>query len=103
VNKIKSTDVESVAVCLLFSFLRPEHEVLLADTLRNTGFFVSPSVEILPEFREFERMSTTTVNAYVSPVLDRYLGDLQTALNTHQDEKTQKENSRHPHIRIWIE
>lgn len=94
VRKILQSNAESVAVCLLFSFLRPEHELILADALRKAGFFVSSSIDILPEFREFERMSTTTVNAYVSPVMDRYLGNLQSALMTGQDERDD------PHIRI---
>jgi N-methylhydantoinase A len=70
----------SVAVCLLFSFLRPEHERLIGEQLRQAGLFVSLSSEILPEFREYERASTTAVNAYVSPVMDRYLARLETGL-----------------------
>jgi N-methylhydantoinase A len=78
---LSGKQVESVAICLLFSFLYPEHEKAIARQLREAGFFVSPSCEILPEFREYERTSTTAVNAYVSPVLDRYLGTLQQALS----------------------
>ncbi len=74
------SQVESVAVCLLFSFLYPGHEQQIARRLREAGFFVSVSSEILPEFREYERTSTTVVNAYVSPILDRYLSDLETSL-----------------------
>lgn len=70
--------VESVAVCLLFSFLEPSHERQVAHALRQAGFFVSVSSEILPEFREVERASTTAVNAYVTPALDRYLARLET-------------------------
>jgi N-methylhydantoinase A len=77
---IKSTGVESVAICLLFSFLHPEHEALIAKHLRAEGFFVSVSSEILPEFREYERCSTTVVNAYVSPVLGKYLTYLEHEL-----------------------
>jgi N-methylhydantoinase A len=94
VNKIQQAGVESVALCLLFSFLRPEHEMKLAEALRKAGVFVSASSEILPEFREFERMSTTTVNAYVSPVLDRYLAKLQEHLIS------QKKNKASAHIRV---
>ena len=71
--------VESVAVCLIFSFLHPEHEAQIARRLQQAGFFVSASSEILPEYREYERFSTTVINAYVSPVLDRYLAHLQSA------------------------
>jgi N-methylhydantoinase A len=73
--------IESVAVCLLFSFLHPEHEQCIAERLRAAGFFASASHEILPEYREYERTSTTVVNAYVSPVLDRYLSKLEKALS----------------------
>lgn len=72
--------VESVAVCLLFSFLRPEHEQKITDEVRKHGYFVSASSEILPEYREYERTSTTVVNAYVSPILDRYLSILENSL-----------------------
>jgi N-methylhydantoinase A len=77
---LRQRGAESVAVCLLFSFLRPEHEAVIAEALRRAGFFVSLSSEILPEYREYERASTTAVNAYVSPILDRYLGQLDQAL-----------------------
>lgn len=73
-------EVESVAVCLLFSFLYPHHERKIVEYLRNKGYFVSASSEILPEFREYERTSTTVVNAYVSPILERYLSNLETSL-----------------------
>jgi N-methylhydantoinase A len=79
-SSLHSSGVESVAVSLLFSFLFPEHERALASSLREAGFFVSPSCEILPEYREYERTSTTAVNAYVSPVLDRYLAHLEGAI-----------------------
>ena len=75
--------VTSVAVCLLFSFLHPAHEQIIAEKLRAAGYFVSSSHEILPEYREYERASTTAVNAYVSPILDGYLQRLETALGEH--------------------
>jgi len=77
VEQLQATDVTSVAVSLLFSFLYPTHENLIAGRLRQAGFFVSLSSEILPEFREYERTSTTVVNAYVSPLMDRYLARLE--------------------------
>lgn len=77
---LKKNQVESVAICFLFSFLRPSHEQNLAQLLREAGFHVSASSEILPEYREYERASTTAINAYVSPVLDRYLHQLESAL-----------------------
>ena len=79
VEQLSAAQVTSVAVSLLFAFLYPEHEQLIAGRLRQAGFFVSSSHEILPEFREYERTSTTVVNAYVSPVMDRYLARLEQA------------------------
>lgn len=81
IDRLKAQGVTSVAVSLLFSFLYPAHEAALAEMLAGAGFFVSPSHRILPEFREYERTSTTVVNAYVSPVMDRYLAQLQAALD----------------------
>lgn len=72
--------VSAVAVCLLFSFLHPDHERILGERLAAAGFEVSLSSEILPEYREYERTSTTAVNAYVSPVLAGYLTHLETGL-----------------------
>ncbi len=80
VAAIRETGAESVAVSLLFSFLRPDHEAGVTERLRQAGFHVSASHEVLPEFREYERTSTTALDAYVTPVLDRYLGRLEAAL-----------------------
>jgi N-methylhydantoinase A len=77
---LRSLEAESVAVCLLFSFLHPAHEQMIGERLRQAGWNVSLSSEILPEYREYERASTTAVNAYVSPILDRYLGALEAGL-----------------------
>ncbi len=71
---------ESVAVCLLHSYANPEHERLVGKTLREAGFEVSLSSEILPEYREYERAATTVVNAYVSPLVGRYMQSLDRAL-----------------------
>lgn len=73
-------EVESVAVCFLFSFVRPEHEQRVGEALREAGLDVSLSTEVLPEFREYERASTTAMNAYVAPILDRYLSRLEEKL-----------------------
>ncbi len=79
---LQASRVESVAVTLLFSFLNPEHETICTQKLRQAGYFVSVSSEVLPEFREYERTSTTVVNAYVTPVLEHYLSRLHMALGS---------------------
>ncbi len=78
VREVRSLRAESVAVCLLFSFLRPRHEKLLEAALSTVP--VSVSREVLAEFREFERASTTVLDAYVKPLVSRYLGELKASL-----------------------
>ncbi len=74
---IRETEAESVAVCLLFSYLDPGHEEAIAERLRALpGVHVSASHEVLPQFREYERASTTVVDAYLSPLLGRYIDRL---------------------------
>jgi N-methylhydantoinase A len=79
-KKMKGRSVESVAVCLLFSFVNPAHEEAVAEALESLGVPISCSHKILPEHREYERASTTAVNAYVSPVMGRYLERLGRSL-----------------------
>ncbi|MGH3035979.1 MAG: hydantoinase/oxoprolinase family protein, partial [Gaiellaceae bacterium] len=71
-------DAEAVAICLLFSFRDSTHERLVADEIRRRlpGAHVVASHEVAPEFREYERASTTAVDAYLGPVLAAYLGSL---------------------------
>jgi N-methylhydantoinase A len=78
---VRESGAESVAICLLFSYLDPSHERRLAAHLREKlpGVHVSASHEVLPRFREYERCSTTAIDAYLSPLLDRYLGRLAGA------------------------
>ena len=82
-QQLAAAGVESVAISLLHSYANPEHEQRLAQSLsRALGehVFVSCSHEILPEIREYERTSTTVVNAYVGPVVERYLSSLAARL-----------------------
>lgn len=74
--KLSEARVESVAVSLLFSFLRPEHEDQIADALLELGLPLSISHRILPEYREFERTSTVAINAYLQPLMGQYLNRL---------------------------
>lgn len=82
VERLVADGVESVAVCFLHSYRNPEHERLVAEAIREgfSGLLVSVSSEVVPEIREFERASTTVCNAYVRPVVDRYLGRFESAL-----------------------
>ncbi|HXR31940.1 MAG TPA: hydantoinase/oxoprolinase family protein [Solirubrobacterales bacterium] len=78
---LRESKTESVAICLLFSYLDPSHEQRIAEHLRRElpGLHVSASHEVLPRFREYERCSTTTIDAYLSPLLGRYLARLSDA------------------------
>lgn len=75
VAAVRADGAEAVAVGLLFSFAHPEHEAAVAEALRAAlpGVHVSASSEVLPEIREYERISTTAVDAYLTPVLRTYL------------------------------
>ena len=76
-RQIGDAKPDACAVCLLFSFLNPAHEAMIRDALRAAypDMYLSISSEVQPEFREYERLSTTVLNAYLQPVIDRYLGD----------------------------
>src|SRR5215218_3770578 len=78
---IAASGAEAVAICLLFSYLDPGHERRVAAALRERlpGVHVSASHEVLPRFREYERCSTTAIDAYLSPLLGRYLRRLGEA------------------------
>ncbi len=82
-SELSAFKPESIAVCLLFSFLFPAHEQLIGEQLNRAGYSVSLSSDVLPEYREYERTSTTVVNAYVSPVIDRYLSSLEDGLSDY--------------------
>jgi N-methylhydantoinase A len=77
IKKLKRARVESVAVSLLFSFVNPEHERRIADALKALGVPLSVSHKILPEYREYERASTVTINAYLQPLMGAYLNRLK--------------------------
>lgn len=78
---VRDSGAEAVAICLLFSYFDSGHEEAIAAHLRRElpGLHVSASHEVLPRFREYERCSTTTIDAYLSPLLDRYLERLTEA------------------------
>ena len=78
VEALRAADVQAVAVCLLFAFAHPEHERRVGEALREAlpDVHVSLSSEVLPEFREYERFSTTAADAYLGPKLTAYLKNL---------------------------
>ncbi len=77
-KELRRREVETVAVCLLHSYANPAHEQQVGRGL--DGFLVSLSHEVLPEYREFERASTTVVNAYLTPLMARYIEGLERKL-----------------------
>ncbi|MBX2997855.1 MAG: hydantoinase/oxoprolinase family protein [Caldilineaceae bacterium] len=81
-DALLATEPESAAICLLFSYRNPDHERRVADALgrRAPDLLLSLSSEVLPEYREYERTSTTAINAYVRPLVDRYMRRLSAAL-----------------------
>jgi N-methylhydantoinase A len=78
IDALREAEVEAVAVCLLFAFLHPEHERAAGEAIREAlpDVHVSLSCEVLPEFREYERFSTTVADAYLGPRLRSYLEQL---------------------------
>jgi N-methylhydantoinase A len=80
-QSIKQSGCESIAVSLLFSFANSKHEETIAQTLEALGLPLSISHQILPEYREYERASTVTVNAYLQPLMGRYLNRLSESVS----------------------
>ena len=82
VQQVKDAGVTACAVCLLFAFLNPEHEQRIAHALRNAmpDLLVSLSSEVQPEFREYERFSTTLLNTYLQPIMGCYMAYLEKEL-----------------------
>jgi N-methylhydantoinase A len=91
VEKLRAANCESIAVSLLFSFVHPQHEKQIADQLDQLGLPISISHEVLPEYREYERTSTVVVNAYLQPLMGRYLTHLTQSSPKHESpHKTQR-------------
>jgi N-methylhydantoinase A/oxoprolinase/acetone carboxylase beta subunit len=74
--RLRAAGVESVAICFLHSYQNPANEQTTAAAL-GSGLYISPSHEVIPEYREYERASTTLINAYVGPLMDAYLSKLE--------------------------
>ncbi|HSV15040.1 MAG TPA: hydantoinase/oxoprolinase family protein [Tepidisphaeraceae bacterium] len=87
VREIHHRHLKHAAVCLLFSFVNADHERRIGAALEAAGITVSLSSDVLPEFREYERASTTAINASLRPTVEKYLRDLQDGLL-----------AQHPHL-----
>ena len=81
----KKENVKSIAVCFLFSFLNPQHERRVREIIKEElpDVFISLSSDISPQIREYERTSTTVINAYVTPIVSTYLEDLKNKLSAY--------------------
>ena len=77
-RQLKAAGIESIAISFLHAYRDGQHERLVQQAL-GSGFYISASHQVCPEFREYERSSTTAINAYVGPLMDRYLGRLEAA------------------------
>ncbi len=82
IETLREAGVQSVAVCFLHSWRNPAHEIQAAAAIQSRlpGVYVTTSFEVLPQIKEFERFSTTVANAAVGPVIENYLGRLQSRL-----------------------
>ncbi|HWZ55919.1 MAG TPA: hydantoinase/oxoprolinase family protein [Verrucomicrobiae bacterium] len=102
---VARSGADSVAVCLLFSFVNPAHEKLLARALARTKLPISVSHLVLPEYREFERTSTTVVNAYLVPVMSGYLSEIESIAEKHSrggvgDSRRSRQTGKASQVRI---
>ncbi len=82
IRRLKQKGVQSVAVCCLFSFLNPDHELKIKELFAEEfpEARLSLSYEVLPQIREFYRLSTTVINGYIQPVMATYLGHLESRM-----------------------
>src|SRR5262249_19691291 len=82
VRELKAHNIESLAACLLFSFLHPAHEMRVREIALEEmpDCAISLSSDIVPQIREYHRLSTTVINAYLQPLLERYIAQLDRRL-----------------------
>jgi N-methylhydantoinase A len=104
-EKLRLSGCEAIAVSLLFSFAHPEHEQRIARVLEPLGLPLSISHEILPEYREYERTSTVAVNAYLQPLMGRYLNRLTRVgqgSETSSPGQSTKHKAQSPTLRLRV-
>ena len=80
-NRLRQSRVQSIAVCFLFSYANPGNEATVYHKLQDLNLPISASHLIVPEYREYERFSTTIVNGYVAPVMQKYIDVLEKNIN----------------------
>ena len=85
-DTMEKEEVEALAVCFLFSYLNPSHERMAAERVRARfpGIYTSLSEEIIPQIKEFDRLSATVINSYVGPVFSEYLDRLRQRLDPYR-------------------
>ncbi|WP_339234497.1 hydantoinase/oxoprolinase family protein [Oceanobacillus sp. FSL W7-1281] len=85
VTELIEEGIESIAVCFLHSYINPEHEKVIKNIINETypNVFVSISSEVLPEYREYERLSTTILNSYIGPVVSDYINRFENNLKNN--------------------
>ncbi len=79
VDEVRDSGAECLAICLIFGFINPDHEQQLRDAIQTAlpDLQISISSEVQPEFREYERLSTTVLNAYLQPIMASYLSEFE--------------------------
>ena len=75
-SELATSELDAVAICFLFAYVNPKNERIVAEHLAKLGIPISCSHEVLPEYREYARFSTTVANAYIHPTLERHLSTL---------------------------
>ena len=82
VRKLRKAEVEAISVCFMFAFLNPEHEIRAGEIVRREwpDVYLSLSHRVIPQYREYERFSTTCLNSYVGPRTARYIANLDRAM-----------------------
>ena len=82
IERLVAQGVDAIGVCFLWSFRQPRHELRVKEMIRDLapGIFISCSVELAPKWGEYERITATALNAYIGPVMAKYLGNLDRRL-----------------------
>ncbi|HTS35369.1 MAG TPA: hydantoinase/oxoprolinase family protein [Candidatus Solibacter sp.] len=101
-ERVAAVRPKAIAISLLFSFANAANESAVAESLRRLNVPLSISHEILPEFREYERTSTVVINAYLQPVMQRYLENLKRATSAHTQQSAAGRSGTAQGNRIFV-